>query len=157
MMMTIDDLPSECSSRTSHQINSGPQVKLQDCINSHTTYTTLLNPINQSIEGKKGAGSRCSTRVTKCNIIKTIRNSKCCHRHSINILNSDVRKEIISDNDIMIEGEGSLFNSLNNHDASQCRLSSSNGDLSASSYFRFETGFSSENGNPSIGTSSSNL
>ena len=75
---------------------------------------------------------------------------------------SDIRKENISDsNDIMIEEEESP-NSLNNQDGSQSRLSSSHGDLSSSSYFSFETGFSSETGNgdhlvrhPSMGTSSS--
>ena len=54
-------LSSECSSRTSHQINSSPQVTT-----SIPTHTTLINTRNQSIEGKK------VLHVTKCNIIKTI-------------------------------------------------------------------------------------
>ena len=75
---------------------------------------------------------------------------------------SDIRKETIRDNDITMIEEEESPNSLNNHDGSQCYLSSSNGDLSTSSYFSYETGFSSENGNgdhlvrrPSIGTNTS--
>jgi hypothetical protein len=75
---------------------------------------------------------------------------------------SDIRKETIRDNDITMIEEEESPNSLNIHDGSQCYLSSSNGDLSTSSYFSYETGFSSENGNgdhlvrrPSIGTNTS--